>query len=101
MGGTLILFSLVAPTLLWCDLRNKFIWIVLLVTVGYGVVGFLDDYLKLSKKNTKGLPGRYKLILQGIIGLAAVLVLFRSNLLPESVQYTLALPFVNFQRHPI
>jgi phospho-N-acetylmuramoyl-pentapeptide-transferase len=101
MGGTLILFALVVPTLLWCDLRNGFIWLVLLVTVGYGVVGFLDDYLKLSKKNPKGLPGRYKLILQAVIGLAAVIVLFRSELLPQSVSYTLALPFVNFQRHPI
>jgi phospho-N-acetylmuramoyl-pentapeptide-transferase len=101
MGGTLILFALVVPTLLWCDLRNGFIWLVLLVTVGYGVVGFFDDYLKLSKKNPKGLPGRYKLALQFIIGLVAVWILFRSELIPPSVRTQLALPFVNFQRHPI
>jgi phospho-N-acetylmuramoyl-pentapeptide-transferase len=101
MGGTLILFALVVPTLLWCDLRNGLVWLALLVTVGYGVVGFLDDYLKLSKKNPKGLPGKLKLALQIGIGAAAVLVLFRSNLLPETERFQLALPFVNFQRHPI
>jgi phospho-N-acetylmuramoyl-pentapeptide-transferase len=101
MGGTLILFALVVPTLLWCDLRNGFIWLVLLVTVGYGVVGFIDDYLKLSKRNPKGLSGRYKLALQLLIGLGAVIVLFRSELLPAAVRTQLALPFVNFQRHPI
>src|SRR5262245_6096449 len=51
MGGTLILFAVVAPTLLWCDLRNGFVWLALLVTVGYGVIGFIDDFLKLSKRN--------------------------------------------------
>src|ERR1043165_8036358 len=61
MGGTLILFALVIPTLLWCDLRNGFVWLALLVTVGYGVIGFLDDYLKLVHKNPKGLSGRVKM----------------------------------------
>src|SRR5215467_8172777 len=49
MGGTLILFALVVPTLLWCDLRNGFVWLTLLVTVGYGAIGFLDDFLKLFR----------------------------------------------------
>src|SRR5580658_383401 len=48
MGGSLILFALVIPTLLWCDLTNRFVWIALGVTTGYGVIGFLDDYLKLT-----------------------------------------------------
>jgi phospho-N-acetylmuramoyl-pentapeptide-transferase len=101
MGGTLILFALVVPTLLWCDLRNGFIWLVLLVTVGYGVIGFLDDYLKLSRKNPKGLPGRLKMAAQLGIGVVAVVVLFRAQLIPAAEEYKLALPFVNFQRHPI
>jgi phospho-N-acetylmuramoyl-pentapeptide-transferase len=101
MGGTLILFSVVMPTLLWCDLRNGFLWLVLLVTVGYGVIGFLDDYLKLSRKNPKGLPARAKLAMQIGIGLCAILTLFMTDLLPTAERTRLALPFVNFQRHPI
>src|SRR5688500_12671680 len=56
MGGSLILFALVLPTLLWCDLRNQFVWLTLAVTVGFAAVGFVDDWLKVSKRNTKGLP---------------------------------------------
>src|SRR5215467_12182830 len=69
-------FALVIPTLLWCDLRNGFVWLVLLVTVGYGVIGFVDDYLKLVHKNPKGLPGRAKMTAQVVIGLLAVVILF-------------------------
>ena len=101
MGGTLILFALVAPTLLWCDLRNGLVWLALLVTVGYGVVGFIDDYLKLSKRNPKGLSARAKMGAQIVIGVGAVLVLFMTDLLPADERTKLALPFVNFQRHPI
>src|ERR1051325_6721694 len=82
MGGTLILFALVIPTLLWCDLRNGFVWLVLLVTVGYGVIGFLDDYLKLVHKNPKGLSGRVKMTSQVVVGLVAVVILFWSDLMP-------------------
>src|SRR5688572_18862625 len=101
MGGTLILFALVIPTLLWCDLRNGFVWLALLVTVGFGVVGFLDDYLKLSRKSSRGLPGKIKITMQFGIGLVAVLGLFLTDLLPADERTRLALPFVNFQRHPI
>jgi len=62
MGGALILLALVAATLLWCNLRSTLVWLALLVTVGYGAIGFVDDYLKLARKNKKGLPGRLKLI---------------------------------------
>src|SRR6185436_5457568 len=48
MGGSLILLALAIPTLLWCDLRNRFVWITLGVTIAYGVIGFLDDYIKLT-----------------------------------------------------
>src|SRR5439155_21913069 len=91
----------VIPTLLWCDLRNGFVWLALLVTVGYGVIGFCDDYLKLSRKNPRGLPGRIKLALQIVVAVAAVLTLFLTDLLPGLERSRLALPFVNFQRHPI
>src|SRR2546427_2430049 len=101
MGGTLILFALVIPTLLWCDLRNGYVWLVLLVTVGYGVVGFLDDYLKLARKNPKGLPGRAKLAAQLLIGAAAVAVLFGTDLMPSEQRFRLALPFVAFQHHKL
>jgi phospho-N-acetylmuramoyl-pentapeptide-transferase len=74
MGGALILLALVAATLLFADLRSRLVWAVLLVTVGYGAVGFADDYLKISKRNSKGLPGRQKLVWQALIVLAVYLV---------------------------
>ena len=61
MGGALIIMALATGTVLWCDLRSTLVWLALLVTVGYGAIGFLDDYLKLSRKNKKGLPGKLKL----------------------------------------
>jgi phospho-N-acetylmuramoyl-pentapeptide-transferase len=70
MGGALILFALTVATLLFADLRNRLVWSVLLVTLGFGAIGFADDYLKLSKKNSKGLPGRRKLLWQIFIVLA-------------------------------
>src|SRR5437868_3259012 len=71
MGGSLILFALAIPTLLWCDLTNRFVWLTLLVTIGYGVIGFLDDYLKLTRSK-RGLPGRTKILGQLVIAAAAV-----------------------------
>lgn len=64
MGGSMILFSMVVPSLLWADLTNHFIWIVLTITMGYGVIGFVDDMLKIKGKNAKGLRGKYKLLWQ-------------------------------------
>src|SRR3954468_23395760 len=72
MGGALIIMALVAATLLWCDLGSTLVWLALVVTVGFGAIGFLDDYLKISRKNKKGLPGRLKLLGQFIIGGVAV-----------------------------
>jgi phospho-N-acetylmuramoyl-pentapeptide-transferase len=73
MGGLLILFSFGLSTLLWADLSNGFIWLGLLVTFGYGLIGWLDDYLKISRGNPKGLAGRWKLLLQlAFGGIAAV-----------------------------
>ncbi|HET6235607.1 MAG TPA: phospho-N-acetylmuramoyl-pentapeptide-transferase [Acetobacteraceae bacterium] len=71
MGGVLILFALGISTLLWVDLRNRYVWAVLFVTYGYGALGFVDDYLKLSRRSHKGVPGRIKLLVQAVIGLIA------------------------------
>jgi phospho-N-acetylmuramoyl-pentapeptide-transferase len=70
MGGLLIVFSIVTSVLLWSDLTNYFTWIVLLVIIGYGLIGFIDDYLMQIKKRSKGLNVRHKLMLQ--FGLALV-----------------------------
>jgi phospho-N-acetylmuramoyl-pentapeptide-transferase len=71
MGGVLILFALGISTLLWADLRNRYVWAVLFVTFGYGVLGFVDDYLKVTRRTHNGVPGRVKLLVQAIIGLIA------------------------------
>jgi phospho-N-acetylmuramoyl-pentapeptide-transferase len=71
MGGLLILFALTISTLLWVDLRNGYVWATLFVTLGYGALGFWDDYLKVTRRNTKGVPGKVKLIVQAGVGLIA------------------------------
>jgi phospho-N-acetylmuramoyl-pentapeptide-transferase len=73
MGGLLILFALTISTLLWVDLRNGYVWATLFVTLGYGALGFADDYLKVTKRNTKGVSGRIKLAVQAGVGLIAAI----------------------------
>ncbi len=73
MGGVLILVSLTSSTLLWADLTNGFVWAVLLLTLGYGAIGFVDDFLKLSRRNTKGVSARGKMIAQLVMGLACAI----------------------------
>jgi phospho-N-acetylmuramoyl-pentapeptide-transferase len=91
MGGMLILLALTGSTLLWADLRNGFVWCVLLVTLGFGALGFADDWLKVTKRNTKGVSGRQKLVAQAAIGLAAAVWLY--FLMPEALADKLAMPF--------
>src|SRR6185312_5866031 len=98
MGGALIILALTAATILWCDLRSELVWLALMVTVGYGAIGFLDDYLKISRKNKKGLPGKMKLAGQFVIGGAAMALLYAGEGLPPEVRLRLALPLVNFHR---
>ena len=69
MGGTLVIFSTVVSTLLWTNLNNRYVWIVILVTVGYGAIGFVDDYLMQIKKQSKGLSGRNKFLLQTVLAI--------------------------------
>jgi phospho-N-acetylmuramoyl-pentapeptide-transferase len=73
MGGVLILFAMTISTLLWVDLRNAYVWTMLFVTLGYGVLGFVDDYMKLSRDSHKGVSARVKLLAQTVIGLAAAI----------------------------
>jgi phospho-N-acetylmuramoyl-pentapeptide-transferase len=79
MGGALILFSLTVATLLFANLTNRYVWSVLVVTLTFGAIGFWDDYLKISKRNSKGLAGKKKLVWQTVI-LLAVYYLFLSDL---------------------
>ena len=90
MGGLLILISLLFATCMWARLDNIFIWIVVLVTLCFGMIGFADDYAKVSKQNTKGVPGRIRLILGFII--SAIAAYFAAINHPEALQYKLALP---------
>jgi phospho-N-acetylmuramoyl-pentapeptide-transferase len=72
MGGLVILFSLLASAFLWMDIANRHLWTLVVVTIGFGLVGFLDDYLKITKKNTQGLKSRYKFILLVVFSVVAV-----------------------------
>jgi phospho-N-acetylmuramoyl-pentapeptide-transferase len=91
MGGVLILLALALSTLLWADLGNRFVWVVLFVTVGFGAIGFADDYLKLTRRNSKGLPGRIKLL--GQILISAVAAYSIMLLSPTPLDDSLAVPF--------
>jgi phospho-N-acetylmuramoyl-pentapeptide-transferase len=71
MGGFLILLALIGSTLLWADLTSGYVWAVLVVTIGFGLIGFADDFLKVTKRNSRGLPSRLKLLAQIVIGVAA------------------------------
>src|SRR5574343_709049 len=75
MGGVLILIGIGISTLLWADLSNRFVWIVLIVTLGFGAIGWVDDWRKVVDKNPNGMPSREKYLWQSLIGLAAALYL--------------------------
>ena len=75
MGGALILISIVVTTLLWADLSNRFIWVVLLVMIGFGWIGWVDDYRKVVKRDSKGMPAREKFLWQTVVGLTAAIYL--------------------------
>lgn len=91
MGGTLILLSVFIATLLWADLSNRYVWVVLLVTVSFGIVGFYDDYKKVVERNPKGLSAKWKYFWQSVVGLAAAVYLFSQSEVPAETQ--LIVPF--------
>jgi phospho-N-acetylmuramoyl-pentapeptide-transferase len=87
MGGALILVSIAITTLLWADLRNRFVWVVLLVTLGFGAIGWIDDYRKVVNRNPKGLSARTKLVAQSVIGLVAAIYLAFAVSTPSNPQF--------------
>ena len=89
MGGVLILVGITVSTLLWSDLTNHYVWVLLLVTLSFGAVGWVDDYRKVFRKNAVGLPARWKYFWQSLIGIAAAVVLYKSALGPAETQYIL------------
>lgn len=91
MGGVMMLLAVGVSTLLWADLKNQYVWIILFVTAGFGLLGFADDYLKVTKKNTKGVSGKAKLAVQ--IAVSVIAVLWIQNLSPAGYESHLAFPF--------
>jgi len=87
MGGALILVSIAITTLLWADLRNRFVWVVLLVTLGFGAIGWIDDYRKVVRQDPKGLSARAKLVAQSVIALVAAIYLAFSVSAPSNSQF--------------
>ena len=85
MGGLLILSSLIISTLLWADLGNRYIWVVLSVTIGFSLIGFFDDYLKIKNKSSDGLSSKQKIIFQSVVALLAMSYLyFSAEIIPET-----------------
>jgi len=91
MGGTLILIAIFTSALLWSDLSNRYVWVVLIVTGVFGAVGFVDDYKKVVEKNTRGLPARWKYFWQSVAGLGAAIYLYQYASTP--VETELIIPF--------
>ena len=91
MGGALIIFSIVLSTLLWADLSNRYVWAVLLVTLAFGMIGWLDDYRKLVLQNSDGLSAKWKYLAQSVFGLAAAIFLYSTADVPAATE--LIVPF--------
>src|ERR1700736_2011947 len=91
MGGLMILSGLVVATLLWANPLNPYVWIVLAVTLGFGFVGFYDDYLKVTKQTHSGFAGKLRLAIEGVIALAACYALVRLG--RDAASTSLAIPF--------
>ncbi len=92
MGGLLILISIGISTLLWSDLGNRFVWVVIVTTLLFGVIGYIDDYRKIIEKNPRGLPARFKYLWQSVAAIGAALFLYYTAQSPAET--TLIVPFV-------
>lgn len=99
MGGALVLVSVAVTTLLWADLTNRFVWVVLIVTIGFGAIGWIDDYRKVVHRNPKGLSARTKFFWQSVIGIAAAIYLAWSADLPAETE--LIVPFFKQVAYPL
>ncbi len=91
MGGALILVSIAISTLLWSDLGNRYVWMVLVVTLLFGAIGWVDDYRKLVLRDSRGLPARWKYFWQSVVGLVAAVILLKTAASPMETQ--LIVPF--------
>ena len=89
MGGVLVLFATIIPTLLWANLTNSYIWIAVMVTAGFGILGFVDDYRKVIRKDSKGLSARMKLFCQFALAILAALFIY----MDVGINDTLTIPF--------
>ena len=92
MGGALILVSVAVTTLLWADLTNEYVWVALLTLIGFGVIGWVDDWRKVVEKNSRGLPSRWKYFWQSVIGLGVAVYLWQHATLPQHTE--LIIPFL-------
>jgi len=100
MGGVMILAGLFAGTLLWADLTNVYVWAVLLVTAGYGMLGFMDDYSKVTKQTTAGISGRVRLGLEAMIAMAAIsLIIVFAAKPPEVPELLTSVTFPVFKQY--
>jgi len=91
MGGALILFAIVLSTLVWGDLSNRYIWVVILVTLAFGLIGWIDDFRKLVLQDAAGLPARWKYLGQSVAGLAGAVFLYATSDVPAATE--LIVPF--------
>lgn len=91
MGGTLILFAIILSTLLWSDLSNRYVLVVIFVTLSFGLIGWVDDYRKVIEKNSKGLPAKWKYFWQSILSLTVAVFLFSGATIPAET--ALIIPF--------
>lgn len=89
MGGVLMIVSILTSTILWMDIANVYVWVLLFSLLGFGAIGFMDDYMKLRDRSSKGLRGSYKLVLETVITIAIIYLLLRF----DDLNYTLTFPF--------
>ena len=99
MGGALVLMSVAITTLLWGDLASRYLWAVLLLTLGFGAIGWVDDYRKVVRQDPRGLPGRWKFLWQSVLGLAAAVYLALSATVPAELE--LIVPFFKTIAYPL
>lgn len=106
MGGVLILFAVVISTVLWADLTNKYVWVILCTTIGFGIVGFIDDFMKLKGNNTAGLSGKIRLLIEFSLGAGLLLFIYSEPFTTGAVslvgwafhEVPIYLPFVSTER---
>jgi phospho-N-acetylmuramoyl-pentapeptide-transferase len=99
MGGALILISIIVTTLLWADLENHYVWVLLTVTLGFGLIGWIDDYRKVVHRNPKGLSARSKFFWQSVVGIAAAMFLAFSATMPAQTAFIV--PFFKTVTYPL